>query len=366
MKFSLFYFDGDGLNTQSNPYKLLIESAKFADEHGFSAVWTPERHFHAFGGLYPNPAMTSAALAMVTENVQLRAGSVVLPLHHPVRVAEDWAMVDNLSNGRAAIAFASGWTMDEFILAREPHGSRKSVMWRGIDSVQKLWQGEAVEFEDATGRSVSTQTLPKPVQPKLPMWVTCQSMETFIEAGRLGVNVLTSLLGETLEQVEPKITRYRETLSKHGHDPDTRTVSMMMHTFLGAEVEQVKEDIRQPFCEYLKTHYGLLENLAKGMGLDVSLADFSDDDLDSLLLFGVEGFIKGRSLIGTPESCKPFIQQLTDAGVNEVACLIDFVQDFDSVMRSLPYLAQLKQRCNQNADSFVAVQTPSVPAPAYT
>ncbi|MEO0353014.1 MAG: LLM class flavin-dependent oxidoreductase, partial [Cyanobacteria bacterium P01_A01_bin.15] len=78
MKFSLFYFDGDGLNPQENPYKLLIESAKFADKNGFSAVWTPERHFHAFGGLYPNPAMTSAALAMVTENVQLRAGSVVL------------------------------------------------------------------------------------------------------------------------------------------------------------------------------------------------------------------------------------------------------------------------------------------------
>ena len=77
-------------------------------------------------------------------------------------------------------------------------------------------------------------------------------METFIEAGRLGLNVLTSLLGETLSQVEPKIARYRETLSKHGYDPHSRTVSMMMHTFLGADVDQVKEDIRQPFCEYLK------------------------------------------------------------------------------------------------------------------
>ncbi|MBE9060859.1 LLM class flavin-dependent oxidoreductase [cf. Phormidesmis sp. LEGE 11477] len=348
MKFSLFYFDGDGLNIQGDPYKLLMESAKFADRNGFSAVWTPERHFHAFGGLYPNPAVTSAALAVATERIQLRAGSVVLPLHHPVRVAEDWAVVDNLSGGRAAIAFASGWTMDEFILSREPHGSRKSVMWRGIDTVQKLWQGEAVEFEDVTNRTVSAKTLPRPVQPKLPTWVTCQSMETFIEAGRLGVNVLTSLLGETLEQVAPKIARYRETLQKNGHEPGDYTVSMMMHTFLGEEVEQVKEEIRQPFCEYLKTHYGLLENLAKGMGLNVSLDDFSDDDLDSLLLFGVEGFMKGRSLIGTPESCMPFVQQLHEADVDEVACLIDFVQDFDAVMKSLPYLATLQAQCNQS------------------
>ena len=80
----------------------------------------------------------------------------------------------------------------------------------------------------------------------------------------------------------------------------------MLHTFLGADIDQGKDDVRQPFCEYLKTHYGLLENLAKGMGLSISLEDFSDDDLNSLLLFGVEGFMNDRSLIGTPESCLPF------------------------------------------------------------
>src|ERR1044072_8239679 len=82
-----------------------VERAMFAARHGFTAVWTPERHFQAFGGLYPNPSVLSAALAMITERVQIRAGSVALPLHHPVRVAEEWSVVDNLSNGRAAISF---------------------------------------------------------------------------------------------------------------------------------------------------------------------------------------------------------------------------------------------------------------------
>ena len=68
--------------------------------NGFKAVWTPERHFHAFGGLYPNPAVTSAAVAAITTRVRVRAGSVVLPLHNPIRVAEEWAVVDNLSQGR--------------------------------------------------------------------------------------------------------------------------------------------------------------------------------------------------------------------------------------------------------------------------
>ena len=345
MKFSLFYFDGDGSVARPNQYQLLIESAQFADQNGFTAVWTPERHFHAFGGLYPNPGVTSAALAMATENVQLRAGSVVVPLHHPVRIAEDWAVVDNLSNGRAAIAFASGWTMDEFILSSAPHASRKAQMWRGIQQVQQLWRGEAVDFQDATGKAVTVQSLPRPVQPQLPTWITCQSTETFVEAGRLGSNILISLLGGSLDQLSPKIQAYQQSLSKHGHDPNSKTVSLMLHTFLGNDIAQVKEDVRQPFCDYLKTHYGLLENLAKGMGLSISLKDFSDDDLDSLLLFGVEGFMNDRSLIGTPESCLPFVQKLAEVGISEIACLIDFVQDFDSVMKALPYLKQLKDKC---------------------
>ncbi len=232
MDFSLFYFDGDGSVAQPEKYRLLIETTKFADQNGFTAVWTPERHFHAFGGLYPNPSLTGAALAMITERVQLRAGSVVLPLHNPARVAEEWAVVDNLSNGRAAIAFASGWTVDDFVLAQDSHANRKANMWSGIKIVQQLWRGEAVELQDATGKAFQIKTLPKPIQPDLPIWMTCQSNETFIAAGKLGTNVLTSLLTGTLESIVPKIKLYRESLQKHGHDPQAGRVSLMIHTFL--------------------------------------------------------------------------------------------------------------------------------------
>ncbi|MGH1392463.1 MAG: LLM class flavin-dependent oxidoreductase [Trichormus sp.] len=342
MDFSLFYFDGDGSVARPNQYQLLIASAKFADAHGFTAVWTPERHFHAFGGLYPNPTLTSAALAMITERVQLRAGSFVLPLHDPVRATEEWAVVDNLSHGRVAIAFASGWTVDDFVLAREPHANRKAVMWRDLEVMRKLWRGEAIERQDATGKTFTVKTLPRSVQNELPMWMTCQSSETFVEAGKLGTHVLTSLLGGTLNDIVPKIQLYRKSLAKHGHDPQGGKVALMIHTFLGDDINDVKAKVTQPFCNYLKTHYDLLENLAKGMGLNVSIKNFSEDDIDSLLQFGVEGFMKGRSLIGTPASCLPFVEQIRAAGVDEIACLIDFVQDYDLVMDSLPFVNQLK------------------------
>jgi len=74
--FSLFFFSADGTAGEDQRYRLLLESARFADANGFSAVWTPERHFQAFGGLYPNPSVLSAALAMITQHVQIRAGKL--------------------------------------------------------------------------------------------------------------------------------------------------------------------------------------------------------------------------------------------------------------------------------------------------
>src|SRR6266516_270427 len=114
MDFSLFFFADSGA-AGGGGYELLLESARFADTHGFTAVWTPERHFHPFGGLYPNPAVTGAAVAAVTERIQIRGGSVVLPLQNPIRVAEEWSVVDNLSKGRVAVSFASGWQINDFV-----------------------------------------------------------------------------------------------------------------------------------------------------------------------------------------------------------------------------------------------------------
>lgn len=346
MEFSLFYFSGDGSTTQASKYKLLTESAKFADKNGFSALWAPERHFHPFGGLYPNPALTCAALAMVTEQIQLRAGSVVMPLHHPARVAEEWSVVDNLSNGRVALAFASGWTIDDFVLSTKSHANRKKVMWHGIQLVEKLWRGESVELKDSDGKSFQIRTFPRPIQSQMPTWIVCQSDETFIEAGKMGTHILTSLLGGTLEEVASQISLYRQSLSKHGHDPKSRKVSMMIHTFVGDDFNQVKEEARQPFCNYLKTHLDLLENLAKSAGMKVSLKTFSEADINSLLQFAYEGWLQERTLIGSTTTCLKMIKLMKEADVDEAACLIDFNPDVDAALKSLNHLKELKDMAN--------------------
>ncbi len=197
--FSLFYFASDEGESTENKYKLLLEGAKFADNNGFSSVWTPERHFHAFGGLYPNPSVVSAAIAATTTNVKIRAGSVVVPLHNPIRITEEWSLVDNLSNGRVGISIAPGWQPNDFVLAPDNFAKAKDVMSDNIQTIQKLWRGEEVAFAGPKGNDVQVKTLPRPIQKELPIWVTAAgNPATFENAGRMGANMLTHLLGQSL------------------------------------------------------------------------------------------------------------------------------------------------------------------------
>lgn len=347
MEFSLFFFGSDGSKAVADKYDLLIESVKFADKHGFSAVWTPERHFHPFGGLYPNPSLMGTALAMVTEQIQLRAGSVVMPLNHPIRVAEEWSVVDNLSKGRVGIAFASGWHANDFVFSPDAYTDRKEVMFRGIETVQRLWQGESIQVLGGAGSNIEVKLFPKPIQPQLPFWITSGgNPETFIKAGELGVNVLTNLLGQTLEKVAENIRLYRQSLAKHGHNPQTGHVTLMLHTFITNDISTVKEKVRQPFCDYIRTFTGLLDNLAKSLNLPVGLETLTAEDMDTLVSFAFDRYFNTSALFGTPITSLQMIESLKTKGVDEVACLIDFGVERDSVLESLHYLNQLKELAN--------------------
>ena len=349
MQFSLFYFASNDAEATADRYRLLLEGAKYADQHDFAAVWTPERHFHAFGGLYPNPSVMSAALAAITERVQIRAGSVVLPLHHPIRVAEEWSLVDNISKGRVGIAFASGWHSDDFVFYPEHYAGRKEIMFDGIETVQKLWRGEAIQVQGGAGNELEVKIFPQPVQPTLPVWITAAgAAETFIKAGEIGANVLTHLLGQTVEEVAEKVRLYRESLARHGHDPQAGKVTLMLHTFIDEDRERVREKVRGPFTNYLRTSIGLIANLIRSLELPLDLKTMSDEDMDSLLAFAFDRYFETGALFGTPASCTAMIERLKAIGVDEVACLIDFGVDVDDALAALSYLNTLRELSNNH------------------
>ncbi len=338
MIFSLFFFSADGSSAAPGKYRMLLDCARFADRAGFSAVWTPERHFTDFGGLYPSPAVLGAALAAVTERTEIRAGSVVLPLHHPVRVAEEWAVVDNLSGGRVGISLASGWHPADFVLRPENWEERRDVMYRDLGILRRLWAGETVAMAGGGGHPAEVRLLPRPVRPELPVWVTSSgTAATWERAGEAGTNILAQMGSQPLPDLARKVELYRTARRRAGLDPASGTVTLMLHTYLDEDPEAARAAARAPLGEYLRTH-------ARQRDSFLDLPGITAADHAQLIPLAVEHYLNAASLIGSPAGCSALIGRLAAIGVDEIACLVDFGLAMERVLAGLERLAELRSR----------------------
>ncbi|MBD2607825.1 LLM class flavin-dependent oxidoreductase [Scytonema hofmannii FACHB-248] len=352
MKFGLMFFASSEDALVGDKYSLVIESAKFADQHGFSSIWTPERHYTQFGSLYPNPAVLNAALARETQQIRLQAGSVVMPLHHPLEIAEAWALVDNLSNGRVGISLASGWNPSDFATCPQKYSDRQQTVFTNLEILQKLWQGESLKITDGKGQPAEIRIYPTPIQPQLPIWITAAgNPQTYIKAGEIGANLLTHLLDQEVETLAEKISLYRQARAKYGHDPEAGIVSLMLHTFVGQDFEQVREQARIPYCNYLKANIELLKGLAQSRGHDVDITKLPERDLKEFVNFLYDRFAISRGLIGTPETCQKLLEQLDGIGIDEVACLLDFGLSKELILQHLLDLNQLRENYNHHTQT---------------
>jgi natural product biosynthesis luciferase-like monooxygenase protein len=366
---------GSDVEPEREKYRLMLEAARFGDARGFSSFHTPERHFGTFGGLFPNPALTSAALATVTSRIRLRASSCVLPLHSPIRAAEDWAVVDNLSNGRVEVSFATGWQPNDFVIRPSGFGQTSEQRFENIREFERLWAGEAVEFPNPLGKMVATSTLPRPIQPKLPIWITsANNVKTFEEAGARGYNLLTHLLGQSLEEVSEKIAAYRRARAAAGFDPATGKVTLMLHTFVGENDDDVRELVREPMKQYLSSAMSLVIGFAWSFPAfkrpgdpskkpqDVDLASLSPDEIDAILEFAFERYFERSGLFGSLETCQAMVERVKRADVDEICSLIDFGLPTERVLEGLARLDQLRIASNPRADAAASADDFSLPA----
>lgn len=356
MDFSLFFFGSTKDSTDMEGcYDLLMNSVRHADKYGYAGVWTPERHFNEFGGRFPNPSVLSAAVAVATEKVQIRTGSIVAPLHHVVRIAEDWSVIDNLSGGRTALSFASGWQCNDFIFAPENYANRHEVMLDQIVQFHKLWAGEQLPFKNGVGDEIKIGIFPKPIQPKMPIWITVSGKEeTFADAGKYGANILTHLLWQDPSDLISKIGVYRQSLKDNGFDPASRTVSVMLHTYVGKSSDEVRKIVEAPLKAYIRSSLHLVETMTAAVRKtngNNAIGRYGKNDEETpehikeeLLDIAFERFFSNASLLGDHQQCEKTLKRLRSYGVDEVACLIDFGLEDATILRGLEELKELKAK----------------------
>jgi natural product biosynthesis luciferase-like monooxygenase protein len=362
MDFGLFYFGNhESSGHEHGKYRLILESAKWADRSGFARLWTPERHFHSFGGLSPNPSVIAAALASTTTNVQICSGSVVLPLHDPIRVAEEWAVVDNISNGRVGLGIACGWVPNDFVISdnQGDFERRKEVFEEKTEQLRRLWRGEYHRVTNPQGQQISVQTVPRPIQKEVPIWLTAAANpDTFRQAGTLGANLLTHLLGQSVQGLAEKIRIYRDAWLAAGH-PGRGIMTLMLHTFVGDSDDEVHDLVREPMKRYLAGSLSLAAAHLKSVPFlqqpsRIDAAALTPELVDQALEASFEKYFHMGSLLGSYDKCLDTVEQLADIGVDEVACLIDFGLDTDTVIAGLERLNVVRILANRQLPSTAA------------
>src|SRR5205085_8458380 len=123
---------------------------------------------------------------------------------------------------------------------------------RDIETVRKLWRGESIVRRGGAGNEIDVAIHPRPVQQELPVWVTAAgNVETFRSAGRIGANLLTHLLGQTVEALADKIAAYRAAWREDRSRAGAGHVTLMIHTFISDDLAYVRRTVHQPFTDYL-------------------------------------------------------------------------------------------------------------------
>jgi len=337
---SIMFFSHSDSGPDPGRYDFVLRMAALAEDLGFQAAWLPERHFHPLGGLFPNPAVVAAALAVRTRRIALRAGSVVLPLHHVARVAEEWSVVDGLSNGRAGVSLASGWNRADFVLGACGYDERRDHLLATVETLQGLWRGSEASFP-VGGQVKAVRTYPVPVQRPIPLWLTATSgSATFAEAARRGLGLLTAYLQQGRQQLEDNARGYREAFTAHAPG-GTPHLTLMVHACAAPSRREALAVVQEPLTGY---QHQFLDLHDRGRGHDDQDAALTEGERIELARYAAHKYATERGLIGGPADIAERLRYLASIGVDEVACLVDFGLTAEQITDTLVRLADVAKR----------------------
>ena len=232
-------------------YEELIAAVKLADAMGWRSYRTTEHHFHYYGGAVPNPALYLTALARETRQIRLGTAVSLLPLRHPLQVAEDLASLDQFSGGRAEIGLSRGFVPHEFAafgVTREESAER---MYEGLEVIEKFWAGEPFAHRGRFWSFDRVEPWPAPVQPDPSVWIAASNDRgSFEAAGRRGYNLMMNQYPMSFESLAQKMGWYRGALTGAGHAdvspaPGGRKAMVALLTVI-ADTEEEAVAIGQP------------------------------------------------------------------------------------------------------------------------
>ncbi len=231
-----------------------LELMRAAEDLDFDSVWPAEHHFTEYG-YCSSPSISLAAIAAATRRIRLGTGVVVLPLNHPLRVAEDYAFLDQMSDGRVDLGVGRGYQPLEFERYGVDQSQTRGQFDEALRIIQQAWTRGRVDFEGDHYRFRDVPIRPAPFQkPHPPIWMAALSPETFELAGRYGLNLLYgSVFGLSPEIAGQRRADYHRGLAEGGHSPEGKSAGCLTMVYVADSMEQARDEFRDPVLWYYKT-----------------------------------------------------------------------------------------------------------------
>ncbi len=267
MEFGVFYQIPCGENqTPAGRYADAMAQVQLADELGYDMAWLAELHFARRFSVMPAPLLMASALSQTTERIMLGTAVNLLPLHHPLRIAEEVATLDVLSGGRAVFGIGRGSNPNHYRGYGIPIEERNDRFAEGLDLALRAWTEDELNYDGQFYQAANIRLEPKPIQqPHPPVYVASNGADTFPLVGKLGHSILVTPLIITVDGVSNGLATYRETLAEHGHDPAAVKVVVNVPVYVGETAQAARAGFAPTVNNYLDTLRSM-QNNSRGSG----------------------------------------------------------------------------------------------------
>ncbi len=301
MNFGLFFLFSDfGRISQQQVFDEVLEEIEYAEELGFDSVWLPEHHFSVYGTL-GNPLTFAAAIAQRTKRVQIGTAIMTLPFQHPLRMAEDAALVDVLSGGRLLLGLGRGYQPPEFQGFGVPQENSSAMFLEGFEILKRALSGEKLTYDGEFWKIAEpTEIFPKPIQkPHPPFYVASVTSRSLEVAARHGMSLIRGPQFSTMDAVAEGFATYKERMREYGHDPEGLDQPLSVRTYVATD----EEDARAA-AEHSVWFYHLVATLLPGApGRPAPPSGYEDYPRDPSVLakITVDDVLERGTAFGTPD-----------------------------------------------------------------
>lgn len=302
---------GSGIGA-AETYRDMLACLPRAEELGYSSVFQASHHVQP-DGFCPSPIAALAAAAAVTSEMRIGTGCLLVPLYAPLRLAEDLAVLDCISNGRLVFGAAPGYVSEEFAAHDVPREERFGRFWEALDLIEAAWSEDRFSFEGRYYRAAESTVMPKPVQrPAPPIWFGVSGPASLRRAARRG-GVLLPSPRHGIPEIREHLEIFDAAAAEAGR---ARNELPVMREVFVAETQARAEELAGPAVTYLfRELYG-----KKSAAGERELRTDEGEVVTDSEMVDFERF-KARYVIGDPKTVHAqLVDYERELGVTEIIC----------------------------------------------